>query len=321
MAKKSTDRVSRPENGNVVWAYIREHPTAAILLLTLSVTMVYFYAYCPVFSGFPLAKWTWIRWRPEYNQEHSWAVPFIFGYLLWYHRKAVFDAPKTGSNWGIPFIAIGLVCYIVGARALQGRIALIGLPFLIFGIILYIWGKRVARILAFPVVCLLFLVPLGVIEQTSFRLQFIVTGVVKFLSSLLGINIQAVGTTLTATDGTFNFDIAEGCSGIRSLVAMVMLSAVYVHLFQKSLWKKAAVALASGLFAIIGNVGRIFTIIIIARLGYPEFAAGIYHDYSAFIFFPIALATMVAFNNLLNVNFRQRQPFSEVQSRKREVSV
>ena len=51
--------------------------------------------------------------------------------------------------------------------------------------------------------------------------------------------IDAVGTTLTAADGSFNFMIAEGCSGIRSITAMAMITAIYVHLTQDRFWKKA----------------------------------------------------------------------------------
>jgi exosortase len=285
--------------------YLRREPLTALLFVALIATIVYFYGFFPFFSGMPVAVWASTYWGPGTNQEHSWVVPFIFGFLVWYHREKLRHAPKNGSNLGLLFVGIGVFCYFASARTLQVRLALLGIPFLLFGVILHIWGKHVARILAFPTACLFFLIPMTALEQTSFRLQFIVTGAVTFLSSLIGLSIRAIGTTLTATDGSFNFEIAEGCSGIRSLIAMVMLSGIYAHLFQDRLWKKAAVVLASGLFAIIGNIGRIFTIIIIAKLGYPDFAAGIYHDYSAFIFFPIALASMVAFSNMLNIRLQQ----------------
>lgn len=285
--------------------WVRKNPAQAFLLAGIAAAFVYFYGFLPLYAGLPIAEWAWIRWKPEYNQEHSKLVPAIFLFLVWYHRAALPKARKKGNNWGLLLIGFGALLYVVGARSLQARLALAGLPFLFTGVLLFVWGKEVARILLFPSAFLIFLVPLSAIEQTSFRLQFVITGIVEALSGLLGIKVYAVGTTLRAVDGSWGFDISEGCSGIRSLIAMTMITAIYVHVVEKKLWKKATIFGLSVFFAIIGNAGRIFTIIIIAKLGFPEFAGGLYHDYSGFIFFPIALAVMVLTSRLLNLRLGQ----------------
>jgi exosortase len=180
-------------------------------------------------------------------------------------------------------------------------------PFLIYGTVLYLWGKQVARIILFPCAFLIFLVPFGAIEQATFRLQFVITSVVGLLSKLVGLQIDAVGTTLNASDGRFNFMIAEGCSGIRSLTAMVMLTAVYVHVAERQLWKKIIVVGFSVLFALVGNIGRIFTIVLVAKFVDPKFAEGLYHDYSDWFFFPIALLAMYFFSRLVNSEIFNRR--------------
>lgn len=285
--------------------WIRRHPLPAFLLATITATLVYFYGFLPVYSGRTIANWAWIRWIPQYNQEHSRLIPFVFLFLVWYHREALAKAKKEGSNWGLLLLGLGVFFYVIAARALQARLALFAVPFLVSGVILFLWGKQVARILAFACAFLVFLIPLSAIEQTSFRLQFLITGLVEKLSGILGIKIYSVGTTLRAVDGSWGFDIAEGCSGIRSLIAMTMITAIYVHLVEKQLWKKIVIFALSILFAIIGNAGRIFTIIVIAKLGFPKFAGGLYHEYSGFIFFPIALAVMVLTSRLLNLDYRK----------------
>lgn len=284
--------------------WIRKNPATSFFVATLVALFGYFFAWLPVYNV-SILRWCLIRWQPEYNQEHSRLVPFVFLFLIWYHRDALARARKAGSNWGIPLIIIGALCYVVGARAVQARLALAGLPFLFTGVLLFVWGKEVARILLFPSAFLVFLIPLSAIEQTSFRLQFLITGLVETLSGFLGIKVYAVGTTLRAVDGSWGFDIAEGCSGIRSLIAMTMITAIYVHIVERQLWKKATIFALSILFAIIGNAGRIFTIIVIAKLGFPQFAGGLYHEYSGFIFFPIALAVMVLTSKLLSLKFQQ----------------
>jgi exosortase len=284
--------------------WIKRNPLHALLLATLLGTFVYFYGIVPLYGSLPVAQWAWIRWKPEYNQEHSKLVPLVFLFLVWYHREALTKAKKAGSNWGLLLIGLGALLYVVAARALQARLALGALPLLFSGVLLFVWGKEVTRILAFPSAFLIFLIPLSAIEQTSFRLQFLITGLVERLSAILGIKVYSVGTTLRAVDGSWGFDISEGCSGIRSLIAMTMITAIYVHIVEKKLWKKVTIFALSVVFAIVGNAGRIFTIIIIAKLGFPEFAGGLYHEYSGFIFFPIALAVMVLTSKLLNMSFK-----------------
>ena len=283
------------------WDWIRANPLQAFLLAAIAATFVYFYGFLRLYAGYPIGEWAWLRWKPEYNQEHSKLIPAVFLFLIWYHRQALFEARKEGSNWGLLLIGFGIFLYVVAARALQARLALAALPFLFTGVLMFVWGKQVARILLFPSVFLVFLIPLGAIEQMSFKLQFVITGIVEKLSGIFGIKIYSVGTTLRAVDGSWGFDISEGCSGIRSLIAMTMITAIYVHLVEKQLWKKVTIFGLSFVFAIIGNAGRIFTIIIIAKLGFPGFAGGLYHDYSGFVFFPIAIGFMLLTSKLLNL--------------------
>jgi exosortase len=284
----------------------------ALLLVTLIATLIYFFGFVPLFikgtfvNGVcSTAAWAWQAWNPGMNQEHSKLVPFISLGLIWYHREKIRQAPKQGSNKGLIFVAIGILLFVLSARCLQPRMALASVPFLIYGSVLYIWGPIVARIVLFPCAFLIFLIPVAAIEQATFRLQFVITGLVGFLSNVFGIKIDAIGTTLTAADNSFNFAIAEGCSGIRSLIAMTMITAIYVHLTQDKLWKKLVILAFSVVFAIAGNVGRIFTVVLVAKFINPKLAAGIYHDYSGYIFFPIALVAMLGFSKLINLKFRE----------------
>ena len=223
-------------------------------------------------------------------------------------RRQIAAAPKEGDNRGLLFVLIGLGLFLLAARCLQPRLALGSLPFLIYGGVYYLWGKATARIILFPCAFLIFLIPFGAVEQATFRLQFVITTTIGFLSKLVGLHIDAIGTTLTATDNRFNFMIAEGCSGIRSLTAMAMLTAIYVHITQDRLWKKIVIFAFSVLFAIIGNIGRLFGVVLVARFVDPKLAAGIYHDYSGWLFFPIALIAMYLFARLLNTEFFNRRP-------------
>ena len=266
-------------------------------------TLYYFYGVTHIYQDMPLSLWAWGRFDPRYNSEHGKLVPLIFAYLVWYHRVDIAKAKKEGCNWGLVWVAAGCLIFALGARTLQGRLGMAAGPVLLYGIVLYLWGKEVARALLFPIAFLVFMIPVsGPLDQATANLQFLVVGIAQKVCGLLGIQLYAVGTTLRPVDKSFNgFDIAEGCSGIRSLTAMVMVTVIYVHLTQTKLWKKATILFCSIGFAIIGNAGRIVSIFVVAKFFGATFAGGPYHEYSGYVSFPIALGAMVLLSRLLDL--------------------
>ena len=284
------------------------NPVQAALLAGSLATFVWFFCFVHIWVSGAQTTLVWAvhAWGLKTGEQyHGRFVPLVSIVLVWLRRDRYLAAPKGGSNWGLLWVAFGLLCFVVGARCLQPRFALLATPFLFYGAALFLWGRHVARLALFPCAFLVFMIPVAVFEQATFRLQFIITGAIGVMSNLIGITVQAVGTTLTARDGSFNFEIAEGCSGVRSLSAMSMLTAVYVHLTQDRLWKKGFIFCASLLFAIFGNVGRLFTILVVAKYINPALAGGLYHDYSGFLFFPIAVMAMTGFSRLVNLDWKK----------------
>lgn len=283
--------------------WIKRNPAAAILLLTIVATLVYFLGFVRLFvnGGVSTLVWAWQAWTPETNYEHAKLIPLIVVFLVWYDRDKLKNAPVSSSRWGWLFIGFGLFLFFAGARTLQARLALTALPFLLFGIVFYVWGKAVARVLLFPIAFLLFMVPLNFLTQATAKLQLIETGVASMICNFIGIHVNAVGTVVQGADNAFHFEVDEGCSGIRSLMAIAMLSAIYGHFTQDRLWKKLLIFAAAILFAIIGNAGRLVSIFAVARFFGQDLAGGPYHIISGYLSFPFAIAAMVLFGKLLNL--------------------
>ena len=283
-------------------------PLQAVLLAGCLAVLVVFYFFVHIWVNGAQTTFVWSMkaWNHMGGEQyHGRFVLLVSIFLVWLRRARYAAAPKSQSNWGLLWLALGVASFVVGARCLQPRFALLALPFIFYGTTLFLWGRHVARLALFPCVFLLFMIPLPSMEQSTFKLQFLVTGTVEMLTKLIGMSVQAVGTTLTARDGSFNFEIAEGCSGIRSLSAMSMLTAVYVHLTQDRFWKKAVIFSASLLFAIFGNIGRIFIVVLVAKYINADLAAGLVHDYSAFLIFPVAVMGMTAFSKLVNLDWKK----------------
>lgn len=301
----------------ILWMLLKElaalgrwsgrNPAAATALAGILGVLLYFYGEIHPFAYGTIStlRWAWESWNPEGDQSYGVMVPMIALGLFIYRRDALRQAAPGGYLLGLPVLGVAIVTYVLAVRCLNPRMALASIPFLLYGSIRFAWGRAAARILFFPCAFLVFMIPVGALQQATNNLQFIITGAVGGLAHLLGISILAIGTTLTATDGSFNFEIAEGCSGIRSLMAMVMLTAVFVHLTQDRLWKKLVIFSCSLGFAIVGNIGRIFSIVLLARYYDPKVAAGVYHEYSGFLFFPIAILAMLFFAQFVNMDFRK----------------
>ncbi|HWB60926.1 MAG TPA: exosortase/archaeosortase family protein [Chthoniobacteraceae bacterium] len=283
--------------------WCKTNPIAIALLVAIAGTFFYFFGAIHLFVNGTetAARWAWNAWNPEQDQEHSKLVPFMFLGLIAYHWGELVKARKGSSKSGLAFIAIGLLFYLASTRCLEPRMALVSLPFIFYGSTLYVWGKEVGRIMLFPCAFLIFLIPFGAIQQLSFHLQYIVTDIASFLGNLVGVHNQAIGTTISGSaNGGFRFEVAEGCSGIHSIIAITMLTSIYMHIAENVLWKKIVVFCSSVAFAIIGNIGRIFTILLVAKIFNANIASGPYHEYSGYLIYPFAILAMLGLSAVLN---------------------
>jgi exosortase/archaeosortase family protein len=86
---------------------------------------------------------------------------------------------------------------------------------------------------------------------------------------------------------------------------MTALTAVYAYLTQKTLLRKWILFLCCVPLAIIGNIARITTVGLVAEAFGERLATGIYHDYSGYVVFGVAIALMVAVGSLLNMNYKE----------------
>ncbi len=282
--------------------WCRREPLAALLTAVLFAGLIYFFGFYRVFQNGAesTAVWAWKAWNAENDLEHGWLILPAALFIVWWHRQELAAAPKRTSLAGLAIAFGGALMFVLAVRTLQGRLAILALPLVAYGAVYFLWGRETAKVILFPCAFLLFMVPLGFLVSRTVGLQTLAAVVAEKLSGLIGIKVQADGVALRALDGSFNFEVSGGCSGIRSLTAMTMLAALYVHFTQREMWKKVTIFGGSLFFALLGNMMRVFSVVVFAKYINPHLAAGLYHDYSGFIFFPIAVGAMIGFSNLLN---------------------
>lgn len=255
------------------------------------------------------SAFTWMiaRWGDKESfgadYSHGYLIPFVSLYVLWHRREALWSAKKEICHWGLVVIVGALMMHWLGAKMQQTRISLIALIGLLWGIPLYFYGWQVAKQLIFPCAYLIFCVPLNFLDALSGPLQRVAVSVGHSAIDSMGIECERVGNILKSP--YFQLNVEKACSGLRSLLAMTALTAVYAFFTQRGLVRQWLLFLSSIPIAVVGNVGRIISIALVSVTTGQQFGAGLHHDWAGYVFFSVAISLMIGFGKLLNVNFRE----------------
>ncbi len=245
------------------------------------------------------------------DYSHGFLVPLASAYLIWRQRDALILLPKKRCAWALLFVVGSLLLHYLGVKMQQTRLSLVAMIGLIWSIPFYLMGWQVARRLLFPCAFLIFAVPLNFLEQLTNPLRHLNSEVSVWILNGLGMEVQKQGTAIIGPpfDQTakIRLDVADPCSGIRSLTAMMALTAVYSYLAMKSAWRAWALFFCSIPLAMAGNIFRIVSIGILSFAFDSDLAAGLPHDYAGFLVFGMAIFLMVMLGILLNRDWSQRR--------------
>lgn len=251
--------------------------------------------------------WMVARWRDKVSfgadYSHGFLIPFVSLGVIWNKRADYFAATKKVCIVGLYVIIAALLMHWVGAKMQQTRISLLSLILLIWGVPFYFFGWQIAKLLIFPCSYLIFCVPLNFLDALSFPLQQAATAISHGILNGLGIECERVGTQLMSP--YFSLNVEAPCSGLRSLLAMTALSAVYAFFTQKTLIRKWILFVLSIPIAVAGNIGRIISIALVSIVSGQQLGAGLYHDWSGYVLFTVAISLMIGAAKLINVNYRE----------------
>ena len=281
-------------------------PAGALSLALPLLLLAYFFGFQEYFErahGATVTKWLTGTWNKKNELEHAWLVPPIIAFLLFSQRKKFLSEPIQPDNRGWILLGIATLLFLASVRTLQPRLAVGAFPFFILGIVLLLLGYRSARTIAVPVGLIYFTIPVPGLTQATNGLQVLATKGAYHLSQLCGIDVIRTGNQLASATDKWGFDVAEGCSGLRSLLALTLVAAIYAYTTQRTVLKGFIVFLSSIPLAIIANAIRVATILILAEYVDPRFAGGIYHDWAGFLFFlVIGLAGIILIDKLANLS-------------------
>ena len=233
---------------------------------------------------------------PLEDMSFGWLVPVFSLYVLWTSRRELKKSAGKPSFLGLlaclPCIAVALI----GTRGLQLRLEQAGFVGLCIALPWAFYGWRTAKLCVFPAIYLLFTVPLATfLDVVTIHLRLLASGTAFAVLKGFGVEVAQHGTAIIAQGAhAFNIDVAEPCSGLRSLFALMALTAAYSWYTQPTWLRRFALFACAIPLAVLGNVVRILTICMCAAWGSADFAMGFYHDYSGYVIFIVAIALMVA---------------------------
>jgi exosortase len=231
-------------------------------------------------------------WATDDNYSHGFFIVPLAAFFAWEQRKALADLPRRPTWLGVPVIvgSIGvLLAGLLGAELFLARVSIVGV---VAGSILFLLGWRHLQRLAFPLAFLLLMIPIPAIifNRIAFPLQLLASQAGEVVLQAFHIPVLREGNVMTLANTSL--EVAEACSGIRSLVSLLTLGIVYGYFFDRRNVFRVLLAATTIPVAIFTNALRVAGTGIAAHYYGASAAEGFFHEFSGLIVFAAALALL-----------------------------
>ena len=270
-----------------------------IILLTAGLLSALYY---------PTFKWLVDSWLGDPAYHHGFLVPVIAGFIVWKKRHELrININIKPFNAGLVLLAVGLFVYVVSYFWMAPFGSAMSFVIVISGLILYLGGKEAMRSLLFPVCFLVFGIPLlPFLPSVANFLQSFSAHYSSLVIGLLGIPVTTMGAEIHM--GNDLFVIGAPCSGMHTLIALLTLAALFAYFIRCPsplyLHRKSVLFFSAIPIALMANVTRIVTILLIANYYGSEAAVRFFHDYSGILLFAIAFFCLVICSRCLGCGLK-----------------
>jgi exosortase len=237
------------------------------------------------------------NWIRDPNYSHGFVILPISAYLVWLRRDRIAAVVPNPNPFGLLVVAISLVTLLVGTAGVEYFLMRTSAIGVVVGAVLYFGGTRLLRVLAFPLAFSLLMIPLPAIVfyRIAFPLQLLATRFGVSVLQLAHIPVLREGNVIQLAHTTL--EVAEACSGIRSLVSLFSLALLYGYFAATRATVRAVIAASSVPIAIVANGLRVAGTGIAANYVGPAAASGFFHTFSGWLVFAasfLMLATIAS---------------------------
>lgn len=227
-------------------------------------------------------------WNRSDTFAHGYLVAPITCWLIWRERTRLRGLPLRHSLLGMVAAAVAGFAWLLGELASVASVSQFALVGMIIALVWAVMGTQVVRALAFPLGFLFFLVPFGeflfpaMMDRTT---DFIIWGL-----RLSGVPVYAEGRSLVIPSG--HWEVVEGCSGVRYLIASVVVGSLYAYLTYRSPLRRAVFVAFSVILPVFANWLRAYGIVLVAHLTDNRVAAGVDHLIYGWVFFGLVMMVL-----------------------------
>ena len=247
-----------------------------------------------------------LHWWNDPNYSHGFLIPLFSGFLIWQERKRL-AAIAVGPSWfGLVAIAGSLMILVVGVLGAELFLSRSSFLFLLAGLVIYFLGWNYFRATFFPWGLLFLMIPIPAIvfNRIAFPLQLLASRLASAMLELMGVPVLREGNVIQLP--SMLLEVAEACSGIRSLMSLVALAVIYGYFLEPKVYRRILLALGAVPIAVVANSLRVVGTGLMVHWWDPEKALGFFHTFSGWVVFVVSLAMLFSIHAAMRLIDRPR---------------
>jgi exosortase len=231
----------------------------------------------------------WSDWLHDANYAHGVLIPPVVAWMLWRKRRVLLALERRPSYAGAAMVAASLCAFLLGQAAVEFFVTRLSLLGLIAGVIVQLAGWRQLRVCLFPICLVALAIPLPALlfNEIAFPMQLLASRFGEAALHVFNVPVVREGNVIRLDRATL--EVAEACSGIRSLISLGTVAVVYGYLGGQPPWTRALVAVSVLPVVIVANGLRVAGAGLLAHAYGPQAAAGFLHTFSGWLFFGAAV--------------------------------
>jgi len=250
----------------------------------------------------------WVGPHHDANFEHGIFVPLFALFVLLQDRKKLLAISSSPSWAGLPLIVLSLLVLVLGVWGAEIFLARTSLLILLAGVIILFQGWRFFRAVLFPWAFLILMIPPPtlILQQVTFPLQLLASRLATGLLRLVGVPVLRQGNMIVLA--AMPLDVAEACSGIRSLLTLVTLAIIYGYLMETRKWVRVVLALSAVPIAVAANSFRVFGTGLLVQYWDPDKAEGFFHTFEGWLIYVVSLIMLFAVHRVISFIWKSELP-------------
>lgn len=247
------------------------------------------------------------QWWSDPNFSHGFFVPLFSAFVIWQERSRLAGLAVQPSWWGVLALAFGLCVLVIGQMGAELFLSRFSLLIVLAGWIVLFLGWHFFRALLFPWAFLLLMIPIPsvIFNQITFPLQLLASSVASTILPWFGVPVLREGNVIILP--AMALEVADACSGIRSLMSLTTLAIIYGYLLERKISVRVVLALAALPIAVVANSLRVVVTGLLVQYWDPDKARGFFHEFQGWLMFVASLLMLYLLHRVIRLLWREER--------------